>query len=173
MEINEKAPVVVAHESLVRAPLDVVWRLHTDVAGWREWNPDISRAGLDRPLTVNAGFYWETLGRPICSTVREIIHGERLAWSSVTPGLTGIHIWTFAPLGADVFLRTEASWEGSAVASSGDELQQTMDVAIGRWHRHVQLAAEAQRDWSDRRGRLAWALSLPGRTQLDWRRGIK
>jgi hypothetical protein len=169
MEINGKAPIVVAHETRVRAQIDAVWQLQTQIAAWPTWNPDIPRAQLDCPLTVNARFSWETCGRSIFSTVREIVDGERLAWSSVAAGLTGVHVWIFTPRGADVLVHTEASWEGPSLASDVDELQETMDVALGRWLQRVKLAAEADRRWREERGLVASALWRRWRAPWDRR----
>ena len=41
------APVFAVHEIDIEAPLDTVWRLHTDVNTWPTWQTDITAAHID------------------------------------------------------------------------------------------------------------------------------
>jgi hypothetical protein len=40
--IDRAAPVIAQHEVDIRAPLEIVWRLHTDVNDWTTWQTDIT-----------------------------------------------------------------------------------------------------------------------------------
>ena len=35
--IDHSAPVIARHSALITAPVDVVWRLHTDINRWPLW----------------------------------------------------------------------------------------------------------------------------------------
>jgi hypothetical protein len=51
--VDRSAPVIAHHEVDIQAPLDTVWRLHTDINAWQT---DISAAHLDGVLEPGASF---------------------------------------------------------------------------------------------------------------------
>jgi hypothetical protein len=79
MEINQNAPIVARHEIIIGAPLQTVWQVHTRIANWPDWNPDIVRAELTEPIAVGTVFHWETSGLAISSTIGEVVPLEKLA----------------------------------------------------------------------------------------------
>jgi uncharacterized protein YndB with AHSA1/START domain len=44
--IDETAPVIVRLSTVIDAPPERVWALHTDVDAWPSWNADVDRAEL-------------------------------------------------------------------------------------------------------------------------------
>ena len=60
--IDAGAPVISRQEIDIAVPLQVVWDLHTDVAAWPSWNPDISKVVLERPLAAGSSFRWSSGG---------------------------------------------------------------------------------------------------------------
>lgn len=69
MEVNSSAPFVSRHEITINAPLETVWRVHTQIDKWPSWNPDIPKANLTGPIAVGTVFHWETAGMAIPSTI--------------------------------------------------------------------------------------------------------
>jgi uncharacterized membrane protein len=53
-DVDRAAPVLVHHEIDIEAPLERVWGLHTDVAGWREWQTEITDARIEGPFEPGA-----------------------------------------------------------------------------------------------------------------------
>ncbi len=86
MEINSNAPVISRHGITVSAPLESVWRVHTEIDLWPQWNPDITKAHLIGPIAVGSVFRWETAGMEIPSTIGEVVPLKKLAWSGETGG---------------------------------------------------------------------------------------
>jgi len=72
MDINTDAPVITRDEILISAPIQTIWDIQTDVAGWPSWQPDVDGAEADGPLTVGSVFRWHTAGLDITSTVEEV-----------------------------------------------------------------------------------------------------
>jgi len=110
MEINSNAPVTSRRDISISAPLESVWRVHTEIDSWPQWNPDIAKAELTGPIAVGTAFRWETAGMEIPSTIGEVVLLRKLAWSGETGAILAIHVWTFhgnygrqAPLKAIVF----------------------------------------------------------------------
>lgn len=95
MEINWNAPIRSCHEIKINAPLETVWRVHTQINRWPDWNPDITKANLTGPIAVGTVFHWETAGMAIPSTIGEVVPLRKLAWSGETGGILGVHVWDF------------------------------------------------------------------------------
>ncbi|MGW7104295.1 SRPBCC family protein [Streptomyces sp. NPDC054838] len=140
--IDESAPAVVRLSTVIEAPLERVWALHTDIGAWAVWNADIDRAELDGPLLPGTSFRWKTHGLDITSTVREIIPGERIVWGGPADGIEGIHVWTFERTGDHVTVRTEESWSGAPVDAAAEQLGQALRQSLTAWLASLKAAAE-------------------------------
>jgi hypothetical protein len=60
MDINAGAPVITRDEILIDAPVQTIWEIQTDVAGWPSWQPDVGSlrawlANLKRTAEDRAG----------------------------------------------------------------------------------------------------------------------
>src|SRR5208283_5485982 len=49
-KIREDAPVKASVQIVIHAPVEKVWSLLTDIAGWPKWQSDISTAEITGPL---------------------------------------------------------------------------------------------------------------------------
>lgn len=56
MDINTAAPVITRDEILLHAPIETIWEIQTDVAGWPSWQPEADGAQIDGPLAVGSAF---------------------------------------------------------------------------------------------------------------------
>ncbi|MEU7606997.1 SRPBCC family protein [Streptomyces sp. NPDC040724] len=140
--IDETAPAIVRLSTTIDAPLTTVWALHTDIAAWPTWNPDIDQAELDGPLLPGRSFGWRTHGLDITSTVHELVPGERIVWGGPADGITGIHVWTFEQSGDHVTVRTEESWSGAPVEAAADQLTKALHDSLENWLSHLKSRAE-------------------------------
>lgn len=143
IEIDATAPVVSRTEIVIHAPLQAVWDLHTDVAGWPTWQSDIDDTQPRGPLAVGAVFGWQTAGLDITSTVAQFDSPRRVVWGGPAHGITGIHVWTFTPTADGVLVRTEESWDGEPVRAAVDALQAALDTSLQTWLRNLKRTAEA------------------------------
>jgi uncharacterized protein YndB with AHSA1/START domain len=84
MDINPDAPVVTRDEVLIAAPIQTIWDLQTDVAGWPSWQPDVDGAEADGPSALV--FRWQTAGLDITSTVEEVEPPRRIVWGGPRAG---------------------------------------------------------------------------------------
>ncbi|MFJ4318000.1 SRPBCC family protein [Streptomyces lavendulae] len=140
--IDESAPAVVRLSTTVHAPLDTVWRLHTDVDAWPDWNPDVTRAALDGPLAPGATFRWLTHGLDITSTVLQLVPGVRIVWGGPAQGIEGVHVWTFEEADGAVTVRTQESWSGAPVEASPELLEQALRDSLEQWLARLKERAE-------------------------------
>lgn len=144
VQIDSDAPVVSRHEVLIDAPLQVIWELHVDVAGWPSWHPDIDGTQPQGPLGPGAVFRWQTAGLDITSTVAQLDAPRRVVWGGPAHGITGVHVWMFTDTVSGVLVRTEESWDGDPVRNSADTLQPALDASLQSWLCALKRAAEAR-----------------------------
>ncbi|MEW2490806.1 DHA2 family efflux MFS transporter permease subunit [Streptomyces sp. NPDC048411] len=140
--IDATAPVIVRLSTVIDAPLERVWTLHTDIDSWASWNTDIDQAQLDGPLLPGNSFHWKTHGLDITSTIREIVPCERLVWGGPANGIDGVHVWTFERSGDQVTVHTEESWSGTPVEAATDELGQALNASLTAWLAALKARAE-------------------------------
>lgn len=60
MEINQEAPLIAKKEIFIQAPPQAVWKIHTDINSWSQWQPGITLSKLEGALVVGAGFQWKS-----------------------------------------------------------------------------------------------------------------
>lgn len=143
MEINWNAPIRSCHEITINAPLETVWRVHTQINRWPDWNPDITKANLTGPIAVGTVFHWETDGMAIPSTIGEVVPLRKLAWSGETGGILGVHVWDFSAPPEGTHVLTEESWEGVSLPAQIEGIQDALDASLVRWLSFLKTRAEA------------------------------
>lgn len=76
--LTRAAPVIAVHEVDIEAPLDMVWRLHTDVNAWPRWQTDITGAHIDAAFEPGVSFDWTSYGFSVTSTVYNLAARSRV-----------------------------------------------------------------------------------------------
>ncbi|WP_051274616.1 SRPBCC family protein [Cellulomonas sp. URHD0024] len=142
--IDESATVVVRREIRIQAPIDLVWRLRTDAAGWPAWQTDVDSAEVDGPLVPGASFRWSTHGLDVTSTVYAVDAPRRILWGGGAQGITGIHEWTFTPDDDATIVRTAESWEVEPVHAEAEHLRTALDGSLASWLQLLRTKAEAK-----------------------------
>lgn len=130
MDIDRTAPVIVELATIVDAPLETVWELHTTIDEWSVWQPEITRARLTGPLAVGATFDWEIAGLAITSTIAEIEPLRRIGWGGPAHGIDGVHVWTFEQTDDGVAVHTAESWAGDQVLADPDGLRAALTASL-------------------------------------------
>ncbi|HEY0816203.1 MAG TPA: SRPBCC family protein [Pseudonocardia sp.] len=140
--VDAAAPVVSHGEIYVDAPLSTVWRLQTDVANWPTWRSDVDATQVTQPFTVDSTFRWQTSGLDITSRIFQVSPMARTAWGGPSMGIDAIHVWTYAPTGNGVMVRTQESWSGTQVEAQAATLQPALDRALQTWLGDLKKKAE-------------------------------
>ncbi|MFD9948340.1 SRPBCC family protein [Nonomuraea sp. NPDC059023] len=140
--IDFGAPVVVRLATVIEAPLERVWRLHTDVNGWPAWQRDITSSSAHTPLVAGAVFHWSTFGLDITSTVHVAEPRARILWGGPAHGIDGLHLWTFREEGGAVHVHTEESWDGAAIRADVAGMRAALEGSLTAWLRHLKEEAE-------------------------------
>jgi hypothetical protein len=128
-------------ERLIRAPLELVWSLQTDVAQWTQWHPDVSHAVPLGPHRAGAMFEWVWRGVPTRTRVLDAVPCRRLAWTSLSARGTSMAHWLFdrEADGVRVTALVRLAPDGPGAVARADYLQER---ALGRWLEGLARAAE-------------------------------
>ncbi|MFI6596851.1 SRPBCC family protein [Nonomuraea sp. NPDC050536] len=140
--IDTSAPVVVRLSTVISAPLERVWSLHTDIDAWPTWQPDITAAALAGPLAPGSVFVWSTAGLEISSTVYAVEPRHRILWGGPAHGITGIHQWTFDEQDGQVHVHTAESWAGDPIQVDPDGMRAALETSLTTWLHHLKSTAE-------------------------------
>ena len=141
--IDSTAPVLAHHEAEIQAPLDEVWRLHTDVNAWTTWQSDITTASIDGAFGVGNSFRWSSYGLAVTSTIYAITDRSRILWGGTGDGITGIHEWLFSETPDGVRVTTNESFAGQPVEANATNMQSLLDASLVSWLDHLKKAAES------------------------------
>jgi uncharacterized membrane protein len=148
-------------ETLIKASLSTVWKLHTDVEGWPAWQSAVTGAKrLDPgPLRPGSRFRWTTPAPPtpttpattlvVTSTVQQVKPGQCVRWTgpAIGDGLRidrGVHVWTFTPVRGGLLVRTEESWTGAQIEADPATAIQYLAPGLDAWLATLKATAEAR-----------------------------
>jgi uncharacterized protein YndB with AHSA1/START domain len=143
-DIDRSAPVIAHHEIDIEAPLDVVWRLHTDVDAWPTWQTDITEARAGGPFAPGASFDWTSFDFPVTSTIYAVDAPNRVLWGGTASGITGIHEWVFTETPAGTHGTTSESFAGEPVEADVAGMASMLDGSLSSWLGHLKAAAESR-----------------------------
>ncbi|MGW3667028.1 SRPBCC family protein [Streptomyces sp. NPDC005141] len=144
IDIDGNAPVIVRVSTTVKAPLSVVWDVHTDIAGWTRWNANVDRVEFTGPLAPGASIRWLTHGLDITSTLLQVVPGARIVWGGPANGIDGVHVWSFEEHDGVVTLSTEESWSGAPVEAQPVQLKQALEQSLTDWLSRLKSEAESR-----------------------------
>jgi uncharacterized protein YndB with AHSA1/START domain len=140
-EVDRTAPVLAHHELEIEAPLERVWRLDTNVAGWPQWQKEVTEARIDGPFEPGTSFDWTSYGFSVTSTIYEVDERSRSLWGGTADGITGIHEWRFNETPTGVRVETNESFAGEPVAADPTSMQSLLDASLEAWLGHLRAAA--------------------------------
>ena len=141
--IVEEAPVVARGSVTIDASPDTVWATISDIARWPEWNPDVTAARLEGPLTAGTRFTWKAGPGTIRSTLLQVDPPRTIAWRGETMGIGAVHIWRIGAGDDRVTLSTEESWTGLLPRLLRRSMQRRLDTAIEAGLAAAKARAEA------------------------------
>jgi uncharacterized protein YndB with AHSA1/START domain len=142
-DVDRAAPVISVHEIDIEAPLETVWRLHTDVNAWPRWQTDITAAHIDGVLEPGVSFDWTSYGFSVTSTVYKLAERSRVLWGGTSGGISGVHEWLFTETPEGVHVTTTESFAGEPVEADAPGMQTVLDASLLSWLGHLKVAAES------------------------------
>jgi len=143
MEINQQAPLVARKEIFIQAQPQVVWKIHTDINSWSQWQPSITLSQLEGSLIVGAVFQWKSGGITINSTVQVMEPNERIGWTGKAIGTQAKHIWTLKPHKDGTLLTTEESMDGWLIKVLRVVMPKSLEESLDIWLQSLKKQAES------------------------------
>ncbi|ASO20877.1 hypothetical protein FHR81_001846 [Actinoalloteichus hoggarensis] len=136
------AVVLARRRIVIRAPLTTIWRLHTDVARWQDWHPELGTVSGAPLLVEGASFGLRPQGLDIASTVLDVKPMRQTRWTGHVDGITGTHLWVFRSHERGVLVDTLVSWGGDPVRADVEGMQELLDASLLTWLNRLKAAAE-------------------------------
>jgi Polyketide cyclase / dehydrase and lipid transport len=143
MEINRRAPFVARKEVFIHAQSQIVWKIHTDINSWSQWQPGIASSKLDGSLTPGAVFEWKPGGMTITSTIEIVEPEERIGWNGTAIGTHARHIWMLKPYKNDTLVTTEESMDGWLAKILKVVMPKFLDDSLNTWLNSLKKHAES------------------------------
>jgi hypothetical protein len=143
MEINQQAPLVSRKEIFIQAQPQTVWKIHTDINSWSQWQPGIAFSKLEGALKVGAVFQWKPGGITINSRVEIVEPNARMGWTGTAIGTLARHIWTFKPHKDGMLLTTEESMDGWLTRALKVMMPGFLDKSLDTWLQSLKKKAES------------------------------
>ncbi|MEV0190168.1 SRPBCC family protein [Kitasatospora purpeofusca] len=158
--VDPAAQVRYRTEAVIDAPLDVIWKLQTDVDRWPSWQRAVSGAErLDHGrFRAGSSFRWTTpippevgipaTGLDITSTVRQVKDRSCIRWTGPADGeglhIDGVHVWNFTKVRGGVRVSTEETHTGPQVDANVPLATGILRAGLDAWLSELKAAAEAR-----------------------------
>jgi carbon monoxide dehydrogenase subunit G len=145
VEVNRDAPAVGSAEASIDAPIEVVWRILSDLEKWPAWNKGVTKIRVNGGIKAGTTFDW-TAGRiSIVSRLEEVAPPARIAWTGKMLGIRAIHVWELEVDGRGTRVHTEESFEGWLAKLFPAAMKRALAKALDQGVRALKVAAESRR----------------------------
>jgi uncharacterized protein YndB with AHSA1/START domain len=141
---NRRPPALARAEIAIGASLETVWRIHTDIDRWSEWNPKIKQVRLDGPLAVGSMFRWKSGGVSIVSVLQEVEPTRRIVWTGKAMGANARHVWDFEQREGLVIVTTSESFDGWWPRLFPGFTRRMLESILSEWLQNLKRQAEAK-----------------------------
>jgi uncharacterized protein YndB with AHSA1/START domain len=127
---------------LVKAPVERVWQLLTDVDRWPSWNHNVETANLQGGVVPGSIFVWKSQGFMVTSTIQTIEPNHRLTWTGAAFGTRAFHSWKLEAVDGGVLVTTNETFDGWLPWLLHGTMQQKLEDTLPRWLASLKTAAE-------------------------------
>ncbi|MBO0657384.1 SRPBCC family protein [Streptomyces triculaminicus] len=157
--VDPDARVRYRTQTVIHAPLHIIWKAQTDVERWPSWQTAVTTAQrLDHgPFRPGSAFHWTTpippnphtpaTGLDITSTVRQVKPGSCIRWTGPAVGeglrIDGVHVWNFTKVRNGVLVSTEETHTGPQVDANVPAATEILRQGLEAWLHDLKTAAEA------------------------------
>jgi uncharacterized protein YndB with AHSA1/START domain len=138
----QAAQVESSAQIIIKAPIEEVWRLISNVKAWPRWNPAVDSVELSGDIAPGNSFVWKSKGFNVISTFAQIEPLKRLTWNGSAIGTKAFHEWEFEVTDAGVIVRTHETFDGWLPWLLKGTMQQTLDDTLPRWLETLKATAE-------------------------------
>jgi uncharacterized protein YndB with AHSA1/START domain len=139
--IDERAAVATTREVVIDAPIQRVWSLLSDPAGWPTWDSRIHDVEVEAPTAVDVRFTWSSGRARMRSRFAVVEPAHEITWTGVSGGAKAIHRHVLsAPTSHTTHVYCEESMAGLLLGLFYG--RERMQAAIEAWLDALARAAE-------------------------------
>ena len=143
IEVNREAPVVEVAAGYIKAPVETVWRILSDLENWPSWNKSVSKIQVNDPVTPDTSFAWVAGDSRIMSRLEEVIPLKRIAWTGKMFGIRAVHVWELGAKERETHVHTEESFEGLVASLFRGSLKKLLAKTLNQGIASLKLEAES------------------------------
>ncbi len=143
IEVNWEAPVVEVAGGFIKAPVETVWRILSDLENWPSWNKSVSKIRVNGPVIAGTSFAWVSGGSRIMSRLAEVIPLKRIVWTGKMFGIRAVHVWELNAEEGETHIHTEESFEGLAARLFRGFLKKVVAKTLNQGIASLRLEAES------------------------------
>lgn len=140
--VNESAPVKSGSQIEIEAPIDIVWRILTDINHWTTWQKEVTKTVVHGAIGQGTRFDWKAGGLSFKSRIHTSVRESMFGWTGTTIGASAIHNWTFEANGNMTIVKVEESLQGLFPRLFTGYFQKNLDSGIIRNLKELKFAAE-------------------------------
>lgn len=137
------AQVFAKKRLVIEASPEIVWKIHTDVNAWSQWQRSISSARTVAPLAVGSSFRWRSGGLIITATVHTLEPNRRMSWTGKSLGTQASHTWVLEAQNGGTLVTTEESMAGWLVSLLKLLAPTFLDRSLDVWLHDLKNKAES------------------------------
>jgi len=134
VEINSNAVLKTKREIEIHAPIEIVWKVHTDINKWSDWHPDIKHSCIVENPSVGTVFDWTSDGYKLKSQIQMFDENRVIGWIGSGFGASAIHIWEFSSLeNGNTLVLTKESMDGWLVKLFKGMMNNKLNKSLENW----------------------------------------
>lgn len=138
--IDNQAPVKTSCQILIAAPVQRVWELLSDPAGWPAFDPDIRSVQAD-VVAPDARFTWTSGRSHIKSQFAVVDPGREITWTGLSSGFKVVHRHLLSETAdGGTQIRCEESMAGPLLVLFYSRAK--LHAALQKWLTAIKTAAE-------------------------------
>lgn len=128
--INENAPVKSRNQIEIKAPIDTVWKILTDIKNWPEWQKSVIETEVLGNVKEGTEFNWKAGGLSFSSRIHTSKPKTAFGWTGTTIGASAIHNWTFTEKDSVTIVTVEESLQGVFPTLFKSYFQKNLDSGV-------------------------------------------
>ncbi|MCB0666320.1 MAG: SRPBCC family protein [Saprospiraceae bacterium] len=140
--VDASAPVKSADSIQIRASIDIVWDILTQIDHWPEWQDNVTEAKLLGMMGEGTRFAWKASGLSFKSQIHTCRPKVMFGWTGRTIGTSAVHNWRFEGDQVQTTVWVEESLQGILPRLFRKYFQNILDSGIKKSLEELQTAAE-------------------------------
>lgn len=142
--VNAKAPVLSRNQVEIKAPIETVWKVLTEIQNWPNWQKAVTETEVLGEIREGTRFNWKAGGLSFQSAIHTHVPHSQFGWTGTTLGASAIHNWTFESKDSTTIVKVEESLQGVFPFLFRGYFQKNLDSGMVANLEELKAASEKQ-----------------------------